>query len=229
MYAIIDDRAPEEAIKNLQTEFDVFRFSTKGITYEAVSCHPDIFLFCQSANEYIVAPNTPIEVIEFLQKHNATIHFGTKCIGTELKNSVQYNCITTDEYLFHKQGFTDELILKKNSTKKFISLPQAYTRCSMMCGREFAFTSDQGISNILQKNCIAHRMVSPEKIQLPPYRNGFIGGCCSLIDDRIYFIGKLQYHEGGTELGKYLTEKGLKIIELYDGLLYDGGGIFFGE
>ena len=46
MYAIIDKRCSKEIKENLKQYVDaVFEFSTEGITYNSISCHPDIFIF----------------------------------------------------------------------------------------------------------------------------------------------------------------------------------------
>ena len=116
MWAIIDKRAPKEAIENLRKTYDVLEFSSNNKTYEEVSGHPDIFIF-QGLNKYIIAPNSPQVLIEFFNKHNVNYEFGDKEVGTDLSNSTQYNCIVTSKLLLHKEGFTDNKILEENKPK----------------------------------------------------------------------------------------------------------------
>jgi len=114
--AIIDARAPRKAIENLQKHFEVFLFQSQEITYDAISCHPDIFIF-QGKSKLIIAPNAPQDIIKHLNYTKTAFEFGNSNVGKELENSTFFNCIETNNHLFHKQGFTDEKILsvaKKN-------------------------------------------------------------------------------------------------------------------
>jgi len=228
MFAIIDKRAPQEARDHLKRHFDVFEFISNGITYDAVSGHPDIFIFRHSEHEYIVAPNTPVELLDFLRNHNVDITIGDNAVGYELHNTTQFNCVTTKQHIYHKKGFTDTAILRKNQDKTFVELPQAYTRCSMISDGNITITSDKGIAKVLDNLNITHTCISHNGIMLPPYPNGFAGGCCGIHQNTIYIIGSLKHHTDGDKLLSYLHTHGYSIEELYDGPLYDGGGIFIG-
>ena len=78
MYVIIDKRTPLAVKKNLEKyTSDIFEFSSDEITYNAISGHPDIFMF-QDANKLILAPNTPKKLINFLDKKAVNYTFGKK-------------------------------------------------------------------------------------------------------------------------------------------------------
>ena len=229
MWAIIDSRAPKEAINNLSKSFDVLEFKSEGITYDEVSGHPDIFIF-QDEYRLIVSPNSPKELINFLNEQNAIYTYGKKEVGTNLDNSSQYNCIATENLILHKKGYTDEAILESSQNKKLIELPQAYTRCSLtMIDENNYITSDKGIEKSLSKEGLNVLEVNPNSILLPGYPYGFFGGTNGICNNTLYFIGSLNHHEQGKEIKQFLIENKLEIVELYDGPLYDGGGIFFGE
>jgi hypothetical protein len=224
--AIIDARAPQKAIETLQQYCDVFLFRSENITYDAISCHPDIFLF-QGKNKLIVAPNAPQDLIATLHHKGISFMYGNSEVGKELNNSTYYNCIETHSHLFHKQEFTDKVILE-STKKKTINLPQAYTRCSMIALNEKAFiTSDKGIEKVLLHNGFECFYVNPSTIRLPPYKHGFIGGCMGIFENRLFVIGSLESLENGDELRQFIQQQKLEIIELYNDNLYDGGGIFF--
>jgi len=229
MWAIIDGRAPKEAIDSLKKQFDVLEFSSSNITYEEVSGHPDIFIF-QDNKELIIAPNSPKALIDFLDERKVIYSFGDKQVGTDLENSTQYNCISTDRILLHKKGFTDKTILANSTNKKFINLPQAYTRCSLtMINEDTYITSDKGIEKILLKEYLNVLGVSSRQILLPGYPYGFFGGTNGIVNNKFYLIGSLRYHENGKMIEQFITKNNLQIVELYNGPLYDGGGIFFGD
>lgn len=224
--AIIDARSPQEAIDNLAKDFSVIPFLTKNTTYDSISGHPDIFI-TQRDDNYIVAPNTPKDVLNQLQEHN-NIQFGHSKVGTTLENSTYYNCLITKSLLFHKDGYTDKHILELNQEKKFINLPQAYTRCSLFEIAENVFiTSDQGIAMVLDKLSVEYLYVSPTGITLPPYKYGFIGGCLGKYNNTIYINGSLSKHIDGEKIQSFILAHHCNIVELHSGELYDGGGIFF--
>lgn len=224
---IIDARAPEEVKRKLSKKFVIHEFISKNITYSSVSGHPDIFIF-QNKEHLVIAPNTPNDTVTFLKNHNVSFVYGYKNVGEDLANSTQYNCIATSKYLFHKSGFTDSQVLNLCKEKEFISIPQAYTRCSIIELKENVFlTSDKGIFNNLIKHHFDVIYISPLNILLPPHKNGFIGGCLGIYEDTLYSMGAFQNIKNGETIKKKIQMLDIKILELYDGPMYDGGGIFF--
>jgi len=225
MLAVIDKRAPIEAINRLEKDFEVICFISEGITYDAICGHPDIFLF-QHKNTLILAPNTPSYFCKELKKRNIKFTFGEKPVGKDLHNSSQYNCFIKGNSLIHRKNFTDKSILKSYPDSQLIEIPQSYSRCSAIDLGKFILTSDMGIYQNLTKIGIPVEYVSAKGIRLPPYPNGFIGGCCGILDNTIYMIGSPD-HFPDKNLKKIIELSELKIEYLYDGSLYDGGGIFF--
>lgn len=226
-FCIIDARAPQMVINLLAQEFTVVPFLTQGITYEAISCHPDVFLF-QCNGKLIVAPNIPQEYKDFFQKNAIDCGEGITKIDETLHNSVAYNCVATSEFLFHKIRMTDPEIIKQCSSQKFIHVPQAYTRCSMIAlNNQAIITSDKGIAQVLEQHKFDVCYIAPHEIMLPPYPYGFIGGCMGILGKRIYLTGSLNYISNGEQLRQFAKKYEYTIVELYDGKLYDGGGIFF--
>jgi hypothetical protein len=224
--AIIDCRAPRIAIEHLQNFANVFLFYSEDLSYDAIACHPDIFLF-KGTDSLFVAPNAPKTVISLLIEQNVRFEYGVSLIGKELENSCYYNCVETKTHFFHKHSFTDTKLLH-SLTKPFIHLPQAYTRCSLFALSENSFiTSDKGIEKILLNEGFNCFYSNPSSILLPPYKNGFIGGCMGILDNRLFIIGSLDTLEKGADLRCIIENEGIEIVELYDGRLYDGGGIFF--
>jgi hypothetical protein len=227
MYAIIDKRTSLEVKKNLEKYTDdIFEFSSDEITYNAISGHPDIFIF-QDVNKLIIAPNTPIDLINFLDTKNINYSFGAKPVGKDLDESVLYNCLSTDNYFFCKQGKPDIVIQEWCAAKQPINIPQSYTRCSMFNIENNIITSDKGIVKVLEKNNIDHCYFDPKQIKISDHKNGFIGGTMGLIDNKVFFLGDLLKHSDGKFLHKYITDLGKEVICLGTDYLYDGGGIFF--
>ena len=226
MLIIIDKRTPGPAIEELGQYGDVHLFESSGIVYDAISCHPDIFMF-QDDNDLVIAPNTPAPTIGKLNEHSVSFVYGSTVVGEGLKSHTAYNCLATSRYLFHKKNYTDPVILDICQDRRFIPLPQAYSRCSMIALGDSIVTSDMGISMALNETPVINHRVSPEGIQLPPYPHGFIGGTCGVNNGRLFVIGSLRHLERDEELLWFIDQTGFDVIELYDGPMYDGGGIFF--
>ncbi len=230
MFAIIDSRSSKQAINNLKKYVtDVYTFQTNGITTNSISGHPDIFLY-QYKDQLVVAPNAPVDLFVLLDSHNITYVRGERTVGYEFHNSVQYNCLSTPDFLFHKSGHTDPAILEINKYKEFIPLPQAYTRCSLvhLCDENY-LTSDRGIEKVLLRKGFSCFYFNPEEITIRDHKNGFIGGTIGIWGEKIFFNGNIELHADGLRLRKYLIELDFDIVNLADEYLYDGGCILFVE
>ncbi len=228
MFAIIDSRSSKKAISKLKEYVtDVCTFQTNGITGNSISGHPDIFLY-QDKDQLVVAPNAPAEILEFLDSHNISYAKGRSEVGGEFYNSVQYNCLSTSDFFFHKSGYTDTVILEINKDKEFIHLPQAYTRCSLvhLCENNYV-TSDRGIEKVLLQKGLSCFYFNPEEITIRDHNNGFIGGTIGIWGKKIFFNGNLELHADGHRLKDRLFNLNFDIVNLSNEFLYDGGCIFF--
>lgn len=228
LIAIVDHRCSPNIQKQLLNYVEeVFPFRSDGITYESISCHPDIFLY-QDEQHLIVAPNAPQELFDLLNRNNISYKIGHSVIGALLADSCFYNCVSTADAFFHKEGFTDPMIQSLNQEKRFITLPQSYTRCSMLPLSDHAIiTSDAGIHKVLQREQFSSFLFSPDEIRIAIHRNGFLGGTCGISNGKIFFLGNPLRHKDGRGLCQFIESAGLEIIALSDEKLYDGGGIFF--
>jgi len=82
MLIIADKRIPAKAKKSLAVYGEVIPFSTHGITYPAISCHPDIFL-CKMNDDLIVAPNLPGEYKMIFQNYAVNFIEGEAAVGNK--------------------------------------------------------------------------------------------------------------------------------------------------
>ena len=228
MIAIIDSRSSEQAINRLMDYVtDVYTFQTNGITSNSISGHPDIFLY-QDKDHLIVAPNASVDLFIFLDNHNIKYTKGCREVGHELDDHVQYNCLSTSEFFFHKSGYTDSTILEINKYKEFVQLPQAYARCSLihLCENNY-LTSDRGIEKVLLQRGLSCFYFNPEEITIKDHKSGFIGGAVGILGNKIFFNGNIELHADGLRLKEHLLNLNFEIVNLSDEHLYDGGCIFF--
>lgn len=225
MLALADSRIPKPALAKLMDFGTVFPILSSGITYPAISGHPDIF-FCKTEKELIVAPNLPDSIKTKLVQLSVPVCDGLAEVGFAYPHTAPYNCVLTDKYLIHNTKFTDPTVLQKTTHLKKIHVKQGYTRCNLLSLKNDRFiTSDKGIETELKKRGFEVLFVSPEGILLPGFEHGFFGGCCGVLDNKIFFIGSLNQFPEGEKVRNFL--EGYEIVELYDGPLFDGGSLIF--
>lgn len=227
MLIIIDSRIPYEAKARLRELGDLLELSTDGVTYPAISGHPDIF-FTQVDDQLLVAPNLPARYFEILKKYRVSFIKGESPVGNKYPETAAYNAVVTSQYLVHNPKITDVLLLKSCESKIKIQVKQAYTRCNLIfLNEDHAITSDVGIAVEMEENKIETLLVSPEGIELPGFKNGFFGGCCGLYENRLFILGNLDKFPDGKRVRDFIIKNNFEIVELCDTPLFDGGGIFF--
>jgi hypothetical protein len=248
---IIDDRISPEAKNKLFAYGELMELKTDGITYPAISGHPDIF-FCQGPGYLIVAPNLPEQYLASLWSHGIEFISGELPVGREYPASAHYNAVATDSFLIHNFRTTDFMITRTHEDLHLIHVDQGYTRCNLLPLKDNCFiTSDEGIFKVLQgchlpdisasvksqssNNQTSYKAakgchlcyVSPLGILLPSFPHGFFGGCCGVWNDIVFINGSLKHLPDGEKVRDFLSNLDYQIIELYDGPLVDIGSILF--
>lgn len=224
--AIIDKRIPNQAKIKLAEYYKIIEFESTNITNDYLSGHPDIF-FSYIDNKVIYAPNTHSKYIDILYENNISLIKGKKEISFDYPFCSHYNCVAINDLIIHNLQYSDTTILNL-ANKSRINVKQGLTRCSLLALSDKDFiTSDQGIYKILSNIGMNILLINPENILLPGMKYGFIGGCCGidLESKSIFIIGNLKYIKDGNIFYKFCNYLGYKIIELYDGQLFDGGSI----
>ena len=222
--AVIDPRMPEKAkLKLKQMGYYVLEAPLHPKLAAPVKGHPDMMLFSY-AKKVIYEPH--LEKIAGLLKGN-----GYVCVkGESIKSSaypadIIYDACSVGKSIIRYDGKIERHI--ENLKAKFIRVKQGYAKCSIApVDDKGIITSDKSIKDIWGKSAL---LVKPGRIKLPGYDTGFIGGASGTHKDRVFFIGSLKNHPDGLAIREFIKNRGKKIIELYDGPLYDAGSIFFFE
>jgi len=227
MLIIIDKKAPEKAKARLSEYGELIELETSGITYEAISGHPDIF-FHRAGSKLIVAPNLPEKYMNKIKDTELEMIIGEQNVGEKYPASSAYNVVSTKTLLIHNFRNTDASITGLLVDADLIHVDQGYTRCNLLALDEDRFiSSDAGITRVLgrfDKDCL---YINPDGILLEGFKNGFIGGCCGIHQNKIFIMGSLDQLNDGEAMKRYLLNHGYEIIELYKGPLFDGGSILF--
>lgn len=223
---IADMRFPEKVKKNLGKIGRLVQFSAPGIVYDSISGHPDIFL-CHTPAGLVAAPNTPEKILSEIKKAFLRLIAGNEPVGYSYPSSARYNAFVCGSYLIHNTELTDSAILQQMSGSQIILVKQGYTRCNLVSAGDLFITSDRGIEKSLKGWNKEVFFVDPKPILLPGQKNGFFGGCAGYFNKRLYIAGGTGFFAEGAALKQALAIKGIELVELYDGPLWDGGGIFF--
>lgn len=229
MQIIIDKRLPDEAKIKIAEYGEVINFETSDITTPSLSGHPDIF-FCQVGNTLIASPDVPEIFNDLLKKREIRFTYGKHAIGSEYPSCAHYNAVITKNFLIHNLSLTDNVILCSATGKKKIDVRQGFTRCSLlMLDEENFITSDEGIFKTLKNERLHGLWVSPKNVLLPGYKHGLFAGACGVYGKEIFICGNLNHFSDGEKVKAFAESLDFRIIELYDGPLFDGGGMLFME
>jgi hypothetical protein len=220
-----DARIPEAAKENLARLGTFVPFQSSGITYEAISGHPDLF-FCYSGDHLVVAPNTPSKYFELLKQHGISFEKGTLPVGRKYPETARYNATVSEDYLIHNIHVSDESLKRVFHDRMRVFISQGYARCSLVPLKNGSFiTSDRGIFQTLKNSDIRMDYFPPQGILLPGFKHGFLGGSMGLFEDKAYLLGELKSYPEGAGLRDVLNKTGYEIVELYPGPLFDGGSL----
>ena len=228
MLILADARLPEEALQGLQRLGKLIPFASHGITYPAISGHPDIF-FCPTPQGLVHAPNTPQAVLKNLQKHGIRLIKGQSPVGAAYPHSAAYNAFANGQYLLHHPGITDKVLAQQLSHLELLPVKQGYTRCNLVEAGGLYITGDKGIEKALQQQGLDIFFTENKDIILPGSPHGFIGGCAGVHRDVLYLCGSPDHLPHGRELNEVLRRHSIRLEPLYDGPLWDGGSLLFLE
>ena len=227
MLILVDKRIPESAKNKLSGYGSLIELESQNVVYDAISGHPDIFI-CQFGDKIIFSPNAPHTFVDLVCNNNFDRVYGDLPLGKKYPETARYNAVITEKFLIHNMKYTDEIITKTFPDRINLHTSQAYTRCNLIPLNDNNFiTSDKGIERELLRYAVNVLYVAPNAIILKGHDYGFFGGCCGVNKNTLFIIGSLQYLKDGKEVKEFVTKTGFSIIELYDGPLFDGGGIFF--
>ena len=143
-----------------------------------------------------------------------------------------FNCLTIGNKLFGRTNSISDTVKSyaKNAGLELIHVKQGYPACTTLalpCG--LAVTGDVGMARALAREGIEVVTISQsEKIHLPPYQFGFIGGTAGVYGGAVYFLGNLAAHPEGDIIEEEITKRGYNCISLDPSAdsLSDLGGIF---
>jgi len=229
MLILLDKKMPEAAKEKLAAYGEIVEFASEGITYEAISGHPDIF-FCPTPSGLIVAPNLPEQYFRILDQKSISYIKGSLPVGKEYPETACYNSLVTNKFLIQNPAISEPFILDLNPNLEIIPVKQGYVRCNLIAlPNEVFITSDRGIKKSLKQRQMEVLYVDPDCVKLDGFKHGFFGGVCGIHESSLFVCGSLKYLKAQVLIELFAVRAGLSIFELYSGEPADVGTILFLE
>jgi hypothetical protein len=238
--AIVDERLPKNMEEELSARgFEIIRLPPAKKLSAPVASHTDMLLF--HGNKALIGSEEYFRENEGLEAKLKSALPDYRIIKTDDVFSAEYpydtvfNARKMGKFIIAREKSISNGIktYAKNEGLEIISVNQGYSAClTLPIGDKLVYTSDKGIAGKVENFGIKAKII-PEYacISLPPYKNGFIGGCCGVYGNDIYFIGNAEALPCYGELKSDADALGYNIISLEPSgdLLLDLGGIIFAE
>lgn len=174
-----------------------------------IADHPDLSLFVLDSDNIVVAE----EVYSYYKDklpHKKLIK-GSSAFKKYPKDCI-YNLFTFKDFYIHND-FTEENIegILKENDYKHLFVKQGYSRCSVIPIRESLLTSDYGIYKSL-KDKVDIILLENDKIELDGFDQGFVGGTCGIVEDKLVFTGDISRHKSYERIKKACDRENMEII-----------------
>lgn len=200
-----------------------------------VSSHPDMLLHI--ARDRIITDRYYYEHIAHRQLDDICRASGLmlECteehVSPEYPHDIHFNAARIGKFLFCYPANTSRAVLEMAEREQLTIIPtrQGYARCSLCpVGDRALITADPSIYHAAkQKNGPDALLVHPGHISLPGYPHGFIGGCCGVVGNQLYFCGNLTQHPDSAAIHTFLSAHGITPVSLSQEMLFDCGSLFF--
>ena len=236
LFAIVDYRISEKCAARLSLDgFEIIRLPRDERLGEAVASHTDMLLFRHGktlvgSREYFEKNSDVYETI-----HRALPDFefllSDEKISHDYPSDAIFNALAVGDKLFAKTDTVSRAVLSlaEREGLSVIGVRQGYPACTALSlSGELVITTDSGLARAIEKNGTRVLTIpESEKILLPPYKNGFIGGAAGVFEGKVYFIGNLHAHPSADIIERELNDLGYDAVSLDPSAeaLFDLGGI----
>ena len=232
-YLIIDERmrkVEKETLKGLG--YELIEIKQSKNVYPEISSHVDIFT-CKVGKKLIIE-SSQYKILKSQISSEYNLVQGEEQISTKYPDDIKYNVCTIGKKAIHNFQYTDPFVKQEliNQGYELINTTQGYTNCSIaVIDENSAIVTDKGLYKILQKHNIdvLYLEYQPEIKLLNDKaysrKKGFIGGAIARIRNNIVVFGDLNKIDLSGLIRKFISGKGLRVIEFKGLDVIDYGGI----
>ena len=174
-----------------------------------IADHPDLSLFKLNDDTIVVDR----EVFSYYKENLSGIKLiEGESVGKKYPQDALYNIVSYKEYYIHND-FTEKNIRKyfDEDNIKHLKVKQGYTRCSLIPLPNLLISSDYGIYKSLRDK-IEIRLVDNDAIELDGFEQGFLGGTCGLVADKLIFTGDISQHKAFSKIKEICEKEKIEII-----------------
>jgi hypothetical protein len=229
-HAIVDKKAPQEFLKNLEKLKITPILSTEVATVNpCLSTHPDMQIFHAGSNKVVCEPSVYKYYSDMLTPLELEVVCGKTSLKSNYPNDIAYNIARVGSYALHKKSHTDMQILSifTSNNVSIINVAQGYTKCAVcIVAKNAIITSDAGIAKTLKESDIEVLLIEAGDIALEGMDYGFIGGTGGLISPNLLaFCGNIEKHVDYCKIKSFAKKYDVDLVSLYSGKLVDIGSI----
>ena len=195
-------------------------------TFEACeSNHPDMHIHHLGDKKVLLYREDEYLCKEFQQRGFEVLYAAEKKQGEYPKSAALNACRIGNILLCNERALDKNLRLyAEQNSVEIVSCRQGYARCSTCVVSESAvITSDASVAKAL-KGRVDLLEISKGQIRLGSSLDGFIGGCCSMIDkNTLAFFGDVTRHIDYINIKSFLENHCVLPVVLCGGELTDVG------
>ena len=234
MICICDKRIPPASLDSLYKIADeVFLLEPDSSLPLPISSHADLLLFV--TQKHIIAradyyETQKAKIDEICRFCGRSIRISDSKAGDIYPLDCAFCAFVSGGHLFCREASTDKDILECASLEglRIVNVNQGYAKCSTAVLHDGALiTSDVSIARVAEDNGIDHLLIRPGFIDLPGYDYGFIGGCCGVWEDVLYFVGDVEAHPDYDSIFSFCQKHSTSAVSLSKDKLYDVGTLIF--
>lgn len=200
-----------EAFKNFlqSNDFSFIETIPNPNLDQRIDDHPDLSLFKLTEDTIIVDEGVYDYYKEKLVGYN--VIKGEK-VGEKYPRDSIYNIVRLKDYYIHND-ITESNIENyfKENRVNHLKVKQGYTRCSIIPLKNKLITSDYGIYKALREK-IAIKLVDNDEVILDGFAQGFLGGTCGLVGNKLIFTGDITRHRAYPVIKGLCDRENIDII-----------------
>ena len=191
--------------------------------------HADLGIVIVSEKKAVCPPETCAYYKEALDGYGFEIKEGKSSIGSNYPKDSAYNVGIVGKKCFFNKDVCDEYLYEILISEGYeiIEVKQGYAKCSICPVDENSFiTGDTRIARKGEEQGMDVLLIENDGIILPPYENGFWGGCCGLGGNNTLLVnGDIDKIPAGSKIREFLDRKNIKIKQIKEGEIVDIGTI----
>ena len=191
--------------------------------------HADLGIVIVGGKKAVCPPETYKFYSDALSPYGFEIIMGENSVGSNYPKDCAYNVGIVGKKCFLNKSVCDGRLFDILISEGFeiIEIKQGYTKCSICPVDENSFiTGDCIIAQEGEKRGMDVLLIENKGIVLPPYENGFWGGCCGMGDiDTLIINGDVSLIPSGDKIKEFLDRKNIKIQKSKEGEVVDIGSI----